>query len=202
MVSQKDSNTTNRKVNELLIGMKNYIEDIEESYYNNIAYRKITMRQESEKYKSIDLSSYNRENSTFVIFKYSNSAQSGINGFTLCHQIEPYFDIYKSYYNSRYPDREIEFDPIKSTLIVKMVFNSKSYYVHLVLIQYIVMDKLFGVKENEGLGIREISTQTGMGVKNLQQTINSLLHIKLIKQFIAINYKINTYCFSLLIIYM
>lgn len=181
LVSQKDSNTTNRKVNELLIGMKNYIEDIEESYYNNIAYRKITVRQESEKYKSIDLSSYNRENSTFVIFKYSNSTKSNINGSTLCPQIEPYFDIYKSYYNSRYPDREIEFDPIKSTLIVKMVFNSKSYYVHLALIQYIVMDKLFGVKENTGLGIKEISIQTGVEVKNLQQTINSLLHIKLIK---------------------
>jgi hypothetical protein len=181
LVSQKDSNTTNRKVNELLIGMKNYIEDIEESYYNNIAYRKITVRQESEKYKSIDLSSYNRENSTFVVFKYSNSTQSGINGFTLCPQIEPYFDIYKSYYNSRYPDREIEFDPIKSTLIVKMVLNSKPYYVHLALIQYIVMDKLFGVKENSGLGIKEIATLTGIEVKNLQQTINSLLHIKLIK---------------------
>lgn len=181
LVSQKDSNTTNRKVNELLIGMKNYIEDIEESYYNNIAYRKITVRQESEKYKSIDLSSYNRENSTFVIFKYSNDTQSNINRFALCPQIEPYFDMYKSYYNSRYPDREIEFDPIKSTLIVKMVFNSKPYYVHLALIQYIVMDKLFEVKENSGLGIKEISTQTGIEVKNLQQTINSLLHIKLIK---------------------
>lgn len=181
LVSQKDSNTTNRKVNELLIGMKNYIEDIEESYYNNIAYRKITVRQESEKYKSIDLSSYNRENSTFVIFKYSNDTQSNINRFALCPQIEPYFDIYKSYYNSRYPDREIEFDPIKSTLIVKMVFNSKPYYVHLALIQYIVMDKLFEVKENSGLGIKEIATQTGIEVKNLQQTINSLLHIKLIK---------------------
>lgn len=181
LVSQKDSNITNRKVNELLIGMKNYIGDIEESYYNNIAYRQITVKQESEKYKSIDLSSYNRENSTFVIFKYSNNTQSNVNGFTLCPQIEPYFDIYKSYYNSRYPDREVEFDPFKSTLIVKMVFNSQPYYVHLALIQYIVMDKLFGVKENTGLGIKEISTQTGVEVKNLQQTINSLLHIKLIK---------------------
>lgn len=181
LVSQKDSNTTNRKVNELLIGMKNYIEDIEESYYNNIAYRKITVVQESEKYKSIDLSLYNRDNSTFVIFKYSNNTQSGINNFALCPQIEPYFDIYKSYYNSRYPDREVEFDPIKSTLIVKMVFNSQPYYVHLALIQYIVMDKLFGAKENSGLGIKEIATQTGIEVKNLQQTINSLLHIKLIK---------------------
>lgn len=181
LVTQKDSNTTNRKVNELLISIKNYIDDIEESYYNNIAYRKITVRQETDKYKSIDLSSYNRENSTFTIFKYSITPQSNINKFTLSSQIEPYFDIYKSYYNSRYPDREVDFDPIKSTLIVKMVFNSQPYYVHLALIQYIVMDKLFGVKENEGLGINDISSQTGVEVKNLQQTINSLLHIKLIK---------------------
>lgn len=181
LVSQKDANVTNRKVNELLIRIKNFIEDIEESYYNNIAYRKITVRQESEKYKSMDLSSYNRENTTFTIFKYSNINQSSINEYTLCPQIQPYFDIYKSYYNSRYPDREIEFDPIKSTIIVKMIFNSKSYYVHMALIQYIVMDQLFKVKENEGLGIKDISTQLSINVKNLQQTINSLLHVKLIK---------------------
>jgi hypothetical protein len=181
IVSQKDSNTTNRKVNELLISIKNYIEDIEESYYNNISYKKITVKQESDKYKSVDLNSYNRENSTFTIFKYSNINQSNINGFTLSPQIEPYFDIYKNYYKSRYPDREVEFDPIKSTMIVKIVFNSKQYYIHMALIQYIVMDKLFKVKENDGLGIKEISSQTNIDVKNLQQTINSLLHIKLIK---------------------
>lgn len=180
VISQKDSNQTNRKVNELLISIKNYLEDIEESYYNNIAYRKITVKQESEKYKSTDLSEYNRENTTFNIFKYSNASPNDIRDFVLNPQIEPYFDIYKAYYSSRYPDREIEFDPVKSTLIVKMVFNSKPYYVHLALIQYIVLDKLFGEK-NAGLNIKEISTQTKISIKNLQQTINSLLHIKLIK---------------------
>lgn len=179
LISQKDSNNTNRKVNELLISMKNYIDDIEESYYNNIAYRKITVKQESDKYKSIDLSSYNRENSTFTIFKYCNTNKNDIKEFNLSPQIEPYFDIYKSYYSSRYPDREIEFDPIKSTLIVKMVFNSKPYYIHLALIQYIIMDKL--LKDINGLGINEISSQTNISIKNLQLAINSLLYIKLIK---------------------
>lgn len=186
IVSQKDSNLTNRKVNEILLKMKNYLEDIEESYYNNIAYRKIIVKQESEKYNSVDLSKYNRENSSFNIFKYSNLTQSNLCQFKLNPQIEPYFDIYKSYYKSRYPDREIEFDPIKSTLIVKMVFNSKSYYVHLALIQYIVMDKLFNVDNNNGLGIKEISLQSDIPISNLQETINSLLHIKLIKR--SINY--------------
>jgi hypothetical protein len=180
IISQKDSNTTNRKVNELLIRMKNYIEDIEESYYNNIAYKKITVKQESEKYKSVDLSSFDRDNSSFTIFKYSNLNQTDITQFNFNSQIEPYFDIYKSYYNSRYPDREINFDPIQSTMIVKMVFNSKPYYVHLALIQYIVLDKLYN--NNNGLGIKEISLQTNITIKNLQDTINSLLQIKLIKR--------------------
>jgi hypothetical protein len=181
IISNKDSTTTNRKVNEILIGMKNYLEDIGESYYNNLAYRKISVKVKSEKYKMIDLSSYNRENSTFTIFKYSNTTQNNINKFTLSPQIEPYFDMYKSYYNSRYPDREIEFDPIKSTLIVKMIFNKKSYYLHMALIQYIIMDKLFNLKENTGLGIKDLSSQTNILIQNLQDTINSLLYIKLIK---------------------
>lgn len=182
LISQKDTNTTNRKVNEILIRMKNYLEDIEESYYNNIAYRKITVRQESDKYKDVDLSTFNRENTTFTIYKYSNLEQNNINTFTLNKQIEPYFDIYKSYYNARYPDRDIEFNPVMSTMIVKMIFCSKVYYVNLALIQYIVLDKLFNADENIGLGIKEISTLTSIPIKNLQETINSLLQIKLIKR--------------------
>ena len=187
LVSKKDSDTTNRKVNEILIRMKNYLEDLEESYYNNMSYRKITVKQESEKYKSIDLSSYNRDNSTFTIFKYSNKNQTNITGFNLNPEIEPYFDIYKSYYNSRYPDRELEFDPIQSTMIVKMVFGSKSYYIHLALIQYIVLDKLFN-SGTDGLGIKDISEKINIPIKNLQETINSLLHIKLIKRSTNANY--------------
>ena len=181
LISQKDSNMTNRKVNEILIKMKNFIEDLEESHYNNIAYKKITVKQESEKYISIDLSNYNRDNSTFTILKYSNLNQINITGFNINSEIEPYFDIYKSYYKSRYPDREIEFDPIQSTMIIKTAFNSKKYYIHLALIQYIVLDKLYNSNDN-GLGIKDISLQTNISIKNLQEIINSLLYIKLIKR--------------------
>jgi hypothetical protein len=44
------------------------------------------------------------------------------------------------------------------------------------------LDKLFNANENEGLGIKEISTLTSIPIKNLQETINSLLQIKLIKR--------------------
>lgn len=187
LISQKKSDTTNVKVNEILLRIKNYLDDIEESFSNNRSYRIISIKQESEKYKNIDLNLYNREITTFTILKYSNmtNINTNISNFKLNQQIEPYFDIYKSYYNSRFPDREITFDPIQSTMIVKMTFNSKLYYVHLSLIQYIVLDKLFN--SNDGLGIEDISFLTNIQIINLQETINSLLHVKLIKRTIDLS---------------
>lgn len=66
-------------------------------------------------------------------------------------------------------------------MIVKMVFGSKPYYIHLALIQYMVLDKLFNSSVN-GLGIKDISEKLNIPIKNLQEAINSLLHIKLIKR--------------------
>ena len=180
IVSKKDSNSVNRKVNEILLRMRNYIYDLEDNLNNNFGYQKITVKQESDKYKSVDLNSYNRSNTTFNIFKYSNSNSNPVSEFNLGLKIEPYFDIYKKYYNSRYPDREIEFDPIQSTMIVKMNFMEKNYYIHMALIQYIVLDIIYN--SSEEINTLKISEKSGIKMEYLQETINSLLQIKIIKR--------------------
>lgn len=180
IVSKKDSNSVNRQVNEILLRMRDYIYDLEDSYNNNIGYQKITVKQESEKYKSVDLSSYNRANSTFNIFKYSTENLNLVSKFKFGSEIEPYFDIYRAYYNSRYPDREIEFNPFQSTMIVKMKFMEKSYYIHMALIQYIVLDIIY--KNSEGINLLMISEKSEIKLEYLQDTINSLLQIKIIKR--------------------
>ena len=181
IVSKKDANSVNRKVNEILIRIRDYLYDIEDSYYCNIGYQKITVTQESEKYKLIDLSSYNRSNALFSIFKYSHVNKNAISNFNLTNtKIEPYFDIYKAFYTSRYPDRNIEFDCIFSTMIVKMIFLEESYYIHMALIQYLVLDKIF--KSNEGVGINQIVEMTEIPIEYILETINSLIQIKLIKR--------------------
>jgi hypothetical protein len=182
MVSKKDSNSVNRKVNEILLRIRDYIYDLEDSYNNNIGYQKITVKQESDKYKSLDLSYYNRSNTTFNIFKYSNSNSNSnpVSEFNLNLKIEPYFDIYKKYYNSRYPDRETEFDPFQSTMIVKMKFMEKNYYIHMALIQYIVLDIIYN--SNQEINTLKISEKSGIKIEYLQETINSLLQIKIIKR--------------------
>jgi len=186
IVSQKNSNSVNRQVNEILLRIRDYICDLEDSHYNNIGYQKIIVKQESEKYQLIDLSQYNRTNATFNIFKYSHvnsqvNSHTNLNQvskFVLDSKIEPYFDIYKSYYNSRYPDREIEFDLYQSTMIVKIKFIEKTYYIHMGLIQYIVLDKIYS---NQEISLLKISEQAQIPIENLQETINSLLQIKIIK---------------------
>ena len=184
IVSNKDANSVNRKVNEILIKIRDYIYDIEDSYNCNIGYQKITVTQESEKYKSVDLSSYNRSNAQFSIFKYSTNKNNILN-FNLNQKIEPYFDIYKAFYTSRYPDRQIEFDCIHSTMIVKMIFLEKTYYIHMALIQYLILDKIFN--SNDGIGINKIVELTGISIENVLETINSLIQIKLVKRNETIN---------------
>jgi hypothetical protein len=180
IVSKKDSNSVNRKVNEILLRMRDYIYDLEDSYENNIGYQKITVKQESYKYKSVDLSSYDRSNCTFNIFKYSNSNSSNCaTQFNLDFKVEPYFDIYKKYYTSRYPDREVEFDIFRSTLIIKMKFMEKNYFIHMALIQYIILDIIYNT---DSIDIIKISEKSGINIEQLQETINSLLQIKIIKR--------------------
>jgi predicted transcriptional regulator len=66
-------------------------------------------------------------------------------------------------------------------MIVKMIFLNKIYYIHIALIQYIIMDKLLNIDKNHGLTINELYSQTNISIKNLQETINTLLQVKLIK---------------------
>jgi hypothetical protein len=179
IISSKESNNVNRYANEKILIIRKYLDDLWDNYHNNINYKKITVKQVSEKYKNLDLSNYNRNNTSFNIFRYSHINKTTIQNYILNDKISPYFDIYKSYYDSRYPDREIEFDILKSTTIVKATFLEKTYYIHMAIIQYLVMESLFN--NIDGQTIIEISKSTGISPQHLQDTINSLLKIKLIK---------------------
>ncbi len=180
IVSNKDSNSVNRYVNDMLIRIRDYLYDLEDSYNNNMAYQKIKVDLTSEKYANLDLAQIKRENYNFTVLKYC-FADEIVSTFKLNQKIEPYFDIYRAYYKSRYPDRDYEIDINKSTFVVKMKFDSKPYYIHMALIQYIVLDQIIKSGDN-GINIPDISTNTDISMINLQETINSLIKIKLIRR--------------------
>lgn len=180
IISNKNSNSVERYVNELLIKLRDYINDLEDSYNNLLFYQKINIKKELEKHININLSDYNRNLTTFNIFKYSLINENKIKNYKLNYKIETYFDNYKNYYSSRYPDRCIDFDPILTTLIISMNFNSKNYFIHMALIQYLVLDKIFNL--NDGINIQDLCFQIGININDIEDTINSLLKVKIIKR--------------------
>jgi len=239
IISQKENTNVNRYVNEILIKIRNYIFDIQESYYNNVIYQKITLRAETDKYKNIKIDRIKRELTNFKILKYNYCSQYNhvLFGkyYTGCEnvcenvcenmskdvsedvnddnnqnqnqnqnlanhsidkiyspQLEMYFDIYKSFYKTRYPDRDVEFDLIDSTIIVKMKFNEKTYYIHMALLQYIVLDKIMGSSNTNStnstnsiyraISAHDISVELSIPLNILNATFNSLLKIKIIKR--------------------
>ncbi len=177
IVSEKSANSVNRYVNEMLIKIRDYLYDLEDSYYNNENYKKIKICLKSEKYQNLDVETLRREQYSFAIFKYSFGDNIS-SKFKPSEKLEPYLDIYRSYYRTRYPDRDVEFDINNSTIVIENKYKEKSYYIHMALVQYIVLDKIMG--NPEGLTITEISSQTDIPLTSLQDTINSLIKIKLI----------------------
>jgi hypothetical protein len=203
IVSQNEKTNVNRYVNDMLIRTRNYLFDLQESYYNNQIYKKITIRAESDKYKGVDMTKYNRELTNFKILKYNYCTNSEnilarshkfetehveggekqnfvIDYKTVNEKLAGYFDIYRSYYKTRYPDREIEYDLIDSTIIVKMKFDEKPYYIHMALIQYIVLDKI--MEKEDGINVLKLSESLGIPLSKLNDTLNSLLKIRITKR--------------------
>jgi hypothetical protein len=202
VVSRIEQTNVNRYVNDMLIRIRNYLFDLQESYYNNETYKKIKIRIESEKYKEQDITKLNRELTNFKMLKY-NYRDDSDNILARAHTFETpetdaknnnivtdytnmsknlvsYFDIYRSYYKTRYPDRELEYDLVDSTIIVKIKFNEKPYYIHMALIQYVVLDKI--MQNPDGSSVQKISESLGIPLSKLNDTFNSLLKIKIVKR--------------------
>ena len=190
IISKKDNNNVNRYVNEILIITRDYIYDLQDNYNNNIAFQKINVINKFNKYPDNTISKLNRNNCKFQILKYNNIEDDLLLNYKLNDTIKIYLDIYESYYKSRYPDRNIDFDIIKSTLVIKMKFGSQYYFIHMALIQYMVMDII--MKSNNGINITNIAKLLGLELVVLQNTFNSLLKIKLIKRTMSTDNTLDT----------
>ena len=130
IILQKDNNNVNRYVNELLINMRDYLNDLHNSYNNMLLFKKIQIKKESDKYVNVDISKYNRNILNYTILKYNNITDEQIKNYKLPLDINLDFDAYKSFYKIKYSDREIEYDILNSTIIIKLNMN-KVYYIYL-----------------------------------------------------------------------
>lgn len=181
IIAQKEKTNVNRYVNEMLIKIRDYIYDLQDSYYNNANYQKIKVLNESDNYKDIDLEDYKRNKSCFKILKYNyyNETENNVLECKTPLSVSPYLAMYSSYYKSRYPDRQVQYDYVESSLIVKLEFD-KIYYIHMALLQYIVLDNI--MKFKDGIECVKLAENINVPLVKLNSTLNSLLKIKLIKR--------------------
>lgn len=182
IVRNKESNSVNKFVNDILIKMRDYLIDIEDSYLNNNSLKLIEEKNSIlNNNRNVDLKKLKKNIYQFKILKYNNLEDKLIEDFKLSTDLEPYFNIYDSYYNTKYEDREIDYDIVNTTLIVQIKF-SKTYQIHMALIQYLILDILY--KKNNNISLIDISKEINISLSNkkLEDTINSLLKVKLIKK--------------------
>ena len=182
IVRNKDSNTVNKSVNDILIRMRDYLIDIEDSFINNNSLKLLEDNNTCfNNNRNVDLKKIQKNMYQFKILRYNNLESEMLTDYKLSSEIEAYLNLYNTYYNKKYEDREIEYDIINTTLIIQMKF-SKTYQIHMALIQYLILDIIY--KKNSDILLVEISKEINIPITNktLENTINSLLKVKLIKK--------------------
>jgi hypothetical protein len=175
----KDSKTsTSIIINKLLLNIKMYLDDTEDSYYNMMNYKKIDIRVCSDKYKNIKVDELKRNNVNFNIARsiFTNNKNDEFN---MPSDITIYKNILESYYGSRYLDRKLYVDNYESTVKIKLNFGIKSYTLEMNMFQYSIL-KLMHISSN--INLSKIIEKTGMDINLIEKIINEFLELELIKR--------------------
>lgn len=181
IIQNKDKTASSRNVNEILLRIKSILTDIKNNCLDNDAYTKINIAVQSDKYKDLDVKTIDRKKCIFKIFKYNICTDNSVtDNCVFSNEIQMYIDIYKSYFNSRYPDRILSFNLFSSPMIIKFKINSEVYHIHLSIMQFILLDIIN--KNKNGIDVFKIASMINVKLKYLESVFNSLLKIRLIKR--------------------
>lgn len=181
IIQNKDKTASSRNVNEILLRIKSILTDIKNNCLDNDAYTKINIAVQSNKYKDLDVKTIDRKKCIFKILKYSVCTDnSATDNCVFSNEIQIYIDIYKSYFNSRYPDRVLSFNLFSSPIIIKFKINGEIYHIHLSIMQFILLDIIN--KNKNGIDVFKIASMINVKLKHLESVFNSLLKIRLIKR--------------------
>jgi hypothetical protein len=166
-------------INKLLLLMKDYMNDVEDSYYNLLNYKKIDIKLSSDKYSKDDLKKIDRNLVHFNISKYITNENEKIYDCNVSNEIKIYSDILKSYYSSRYLDRIMKIDYLESSIKIKMKFGDIKYMFEMNLFQYTILKLIY---ENNEIKLCEIINKSNIDGEYIEKIINGFLKLELIKR--------------------
>lgn len=158
-----------------LLNSRLYLQDIEDSYYNTLNYRKININIDSDKYKKINVENLERNIVNLNVVRQIYSERT--NEFELPSDISIYVNILKAYYLARYLDRKLEINNYNSSVIVAIEFDEKSYNIEMNFYQYAILKLIY---KNVGIKQEKILNKLGIDENIIINILNSLLDIELI----------------------
>ncbi len=162
---------------DIYIKMKNQINDFKLNPQHNKYFVNLKVGGNSEKYKNIDVSNYDRKKVTVNVcrsydWEYENFSY---NNYNLPLELSIYTDIFNAYYKDRFNERELGWDYDKCIGVIEFD-TDKHYNVKMNLLQMAV----FYALNKSPKSPNDISTEMKINLADLSPILNSLLISKLV----------------------
>ncbi len=162
---------------DIYIKIKNQINDAKLNLQHNKYFKQLKVGGNSEKYKNIDISKYDRSKVNMSVCRsydwdYENFSY---NNYILPLDLSIYTDIFGAYYKDRFNERQLFWDYEKCVGIIEFD-TDKHYNVKMNLLQMAVFYSL----NNSAKSPNEISIEMKINLADLSPILNSLLISKLV----------------------
>lgn len=196
IVLKNSKKTITTTITSILSRIRNYLQDVEDCYYNLLNYRKLDVKVKSEKYKKVNTEKLERNKVYFNISRNNylktkeEKEESKI--FNLPTDLKLYDDVLSSYYSSRYLDRSMFIDNNRSSVIFTIKFGLRKFTFNMNFYQYSILKVICKVKD---VNLKKIIEKTNLEIDIIEKVLDDLLEIELIKktdgEIENIEYKIN-----------
>jgi hypothetical protein len=157
------------KLNEILINIKNYINDYIENIFNENNYSKHHLNFLNKGF----VNPTKLYKHTIKSYNYANTELFDID----IKKYLPITHLFDNFYTNRNKNKKIQYDIMNSTLDVRIKINNFIYTFKMALIQYIIIDD---IKKNNNISAKELSEKINIPLNILSPALNSLIQQTLI----------------------
>ena len=141
-------------------------------------FRTVNVRQRSEKFKDLDLTTFDRNICKFMIMRSFIVDQKDLDQYNVPDVICVFMAIFMGYYNSQFRDQVLIFLHNQSTGILAMKLkDDKKYNIKMTLLQMYV---ILTISKTGVISAKEISESLKMPLNKLGRILNSLIDCSLI----------------------
>lgn len=171
--------------NKIIQNMLYKIEDLKNYKLEVEAYNKINVEIGSDKFKNVKKIDH-RKVHAYLFRHYAwtpSQEETNINYHTSkIPEIDAYIEIYKKFYNMKYPNREVVWKFNHGTAIVKLTFNDIEYLLQVTTPQMLLLMQFVN---NKKLTAQQLATNLNVPLKVLGEILNTFIRIGILTRDIT-----------------